>query len=510
MSRVSKNILFNLIGQVLIVALGFWGTRLVFRQLGDEALGILYFAIAIYAVLTPIIDLGISSTVVREVASHVDNDREYVVRLTRTSALLYWVSYALLGVAIWMATPWLVSHWISIRTMDVAVAVKALRVLALGLLLVLPRSLYSNLVRGVQRMEFNNLIDTSTIAFQQAGTILIVSHSGGLIEIADCYLASFLLSIVVYIVTAANFLPWRTFLPGFSADVIRQNSSFTSRMAAYSLLATIQLESDKVLVSRLVPVDLLGFYGVAQTVVVRLGRVTAAVTQAAFPNLSALFHSRNQAGLMREYRRLQDLVCYGMVPVFAALIFAARPMFTYLLNAQAAQILLLPTALLCLGWYMNGTLNIPSTVSLAVGRPDISVWQNVYALGVVNPVAVVLIWKWGLVGAGLSCVFYHLFAYSYGARRIASECLEMDPRDWYLHVLKILALASGTYGVAWLVFRLNSRSESSIILLTFAFGVASAAYLCGAYLSIGKELREGVEGWRSKMRGGVLRYTGSD
>lgn len=79
MSRVSKNILYSPVGQTLIVGLTFWGTRLVFRQLGGEVLGILYFAIATNSVLVQVLDLGISATVIREVSRYISTDREYVV-----------------------------------------------------------------------------------------------------------------------------------------------------------------------------------------------------------------------------------------------------------------------------------------------------------------------------------------------------------------------------------------------------------------------------------------------
>lgn len=508
MSKLSKNIAFNLIGQALVVALGFWGTRLVFHQLGDEALGILYFSIAIYTVLTPILDLGISATVVREVARHLQNDREYVLRLTRTAAFFYWSTYALLALGIYVIAPWLVSRWITLKTLDAQMALHALRILALGWLLMLPRSLYSSLLRGIQRMEFNNLIDVGMIVLQQAGTIVVLIRGGGIVEVAYCYLVSLVFCILAYIATAARFLSWRAFLPGFSRDVIRKNSVYTFWVGAYSLLATVQMEFDKVLMSKLVPVGLLGFYGIAQTMVSRVGRIPGAVTLAAFPNLSVLFHNRDRMGLMREYCRLQDLICYGLVPLFAAIIFAARPLFTYLLNAHAAQILFLPTFLLCMGWYMNATLNIPAVLALAADRADIGAKQNFYALFIVLPVSAWFIWKWGLVGAGLSMVFYHLYAYSYGARRIASECLGMPPGDWYLHVVKILGLASVTYGVAWLILAVSR--QSSIPSLAGAYVLASVAYVWTAYLAMGDELRAGFIGWRERIAGGALSYINSD
>jgi O-antigen/teichoic acid export membrane protein len=507
-SKLTKNIMFNLTGQVLIVALGLFATRDVFRQLGDDALGLLFFSISFNAVLTPVIDLGVSATVVREVARHLSNDREYLVRLMRTSTLFYWCCYALLAVLFWSSAPWIVSQWLTLKTLNAVVAVHALRILALGLLLMLPRSLYSNVLRGVERMEFNNLIDAGTTALQQAGIILILIRGSGLIEIAYWFLVCYLLSIIGYVFIAIRFLPGRAFLPGFSRSVISQNLSYTSGVGAYTVLATVQMESDKAVMSKLVPIGLLGFYGVAQTMVARVSRITGAVTQAAFPALSALFHGHDKSALMREYRRLQDLVCYGLVPVFAAVVFAARPLFTYLLSARAAQMLLLPTALLCLGWYMNATLNIPAILALAVGRADIGAWQNFYAIFVVTPVTIVLIWKWKLVGAALSFVFYHLFAYSYGARRTASECLGMDPLEWYLHVLKILVLASITYGAAWSI--LAMAGLNSIAFLAVAYALASAGYLYVAYLAVGRELRDGFIGLGGRVAGGLLRYVNSN
>ncbi|HXX15498.1 MAG TPA: oligosaccharide flippase family protein [Candidatus Eremiobacteraceae bacterium] len=505
MSKVSKNILYNLVGQTLIVALTFWGTRLVFRQLGDEVLGILYFAIATNNVLVQVLDLGISSTLIREVSRHIATDREYVIQLTRTSVLFYWFSYAGLGLVVWFTVPWVVHRWITLRTLDPTVAVHALRLLALSLLLMLPRSLYSNLLRGVERMEFNNIIDAGSTALRQGGTILIVTRGGGLVEIGYCYLVALVLSILAYLFIAVRFFPWRAFFPGFSREAVRRNVSFTSQMGAYSVLATIQMECDKVLVSRFMPVGLMGFYGVAQTMVTRVTMIPAAVIQAAFPNLSALFQSRDRTGLTREYRRLQDLVCYSLVPAFAAVIFAARPLYTFLFNAQSAQTLLLPTSLLCLGFYMNGTLNVPAILSVAVDRPDISLRQLLYAFLFVPLVTGVLIWKWGLTGASLSFVLYYLYAYSYGGRRWASECIGMAPRDWYMHVLKIFALALLTYGAAWLILVL--MGQTSITALAAAYALASAVYLYAAYLAMGNELREGLIGWQGRMTGRVLRYT---
>jgi len=146
------------------------------------------------------------------------------------------------------------------------------------------------------------------------------------------------------------------------------------------------------IISKLLPITAVGYYGVAYSTASKGALLTGAISQAAFPSLSSLSKAGNRAGLISQYRKLQDLLCYGIVPIFAIIPFAALPLFSYIFNIHTAQLLLLPTILLCIGFYMNGTLTIPYVFSLAIGEPGIAVRLNFYALFVVLPVTAYLIY----------------------------------------------------------------------------------------------------------------------
>jgi hypothetical protein len=137
---------------------------------------------------------------------------------------------------------------------------------------------------------------------------------------------------------------------------------------------------------------------------------------------------------------------------------------------------------------MNGTMSIPYVFSLAVGKPDIAARTNYYALFAVLPVTALLVYEFGIAGAGFSWVFYHLFAYAIMMPRICSECLCMPVWRWYLHVFRIFVLAGLTYGGAWLV--LTFVGSSSILSLASGYAFASIAFVAAAYRLIGDELRE--------------------
>ena len=278
---------------------------------------------------------------------------------------------------------------------------------------------------------------------------------------------------------------------GASREILRVLPyKYSSRMMSITITSSIHMQSDRLIISKLLPIGDVGYYGVAYNVVSRSTMLTGSVSGAAFPSFSALFRSGNINGLMSQYRKFHDLVCFGIVPLFAVILFALIPLFSYLLNKDVAYTLLLPSALLSLGTYMNSTLNIPYIVTLAMGRPDIGARQNIYALFVVLPVTAILIYFLGLTGAGLSWVFYHIFAYSYGVRRTSRECLRVSVWKWYLHILKVLVLTGLTYGIAWLI--LSLIGSFSIFSLSIAYVLATIAFLIVSYFLIGDELRGSV------------------
>ena len=505
MSRLSKNIIYNLLGQGLLLALGFVTVKYIFKRLGEDALGIIYFTAMVNTMLSAVLEMGICSTTVREVSGHFKSEPEYIKNLIRTFSLFYWVAYALFGVVIFFLAPVLVEKWINLKTMDPATAIYVLRILGIASFVALPKSLYVSLFRGLQRMEFNNFIDVAATGLQQFGTILILALGGNLFHVVYWFAACYGLRIFTYLAVSCHFFTVRAIVPGYSAGVVRRNLGFASRMMSISILATIHTQADKVIISKLLPIGTVGYYGVAYSNVSKGTLLTGSITQAAFPSFSALFKAGDRTGLMSQYRKLQDLLCFGIVPIFAIIPFALLPLFSYLLNEEAARLLLLPTTLLCVGFYMNGTLNVPYVFSLAVGKPGITARANFYGLFVTLPVTVLLIYYLGLTGAGLSWIFYHIFAYSYGVPRVCRECMEIRVWKWYLHVLRVYILVGLTYGVAWIT--LGVIGSHSIFSLALAYIGASVVFLIGSYFMIGDELRQTLLSHLQRLKTRIVEVT---
>src|ERR1700680_3833772 len=130
MTRLTKNVIYNVVGQGLILVVSLIAVRFIFRRLGNDVFGIIFFNLTMTAVLTRVLELGVSSTIVREVSSVFDSEVTYIRDLIRTASFVYWTAGLALVVIIWITAPLLVTHWVNLKTLDPDTAATLLRILS--------------------------------------------------------------------------------------------------------------------------------------------------------------------------------------------------------------------------------------------------------------------------------------------------------------------------------------------------------------------------------------------
>jgi O-antigen/teichoic acid export membrane protein len=201
--------------------------------------------------------------------------------------------------------------------------------------------------------------------------------------------------------------------------------------------------------------------------------------------------------MFQQYEKVQKTVNFGALPMFAGVSFAALPIFALVFNSGVADHLLLPTVLLSIGWYMNSTVSVPYLLSIVMGKPELTVRTNTLGLVILLPLTLLLVWRFGLIGAGLSWIAYHLFSYTYFVGMVCKQCLDRSPGFWYIEVAKPFGLAIVTYGPAALV--LAAVDPFHLLVALICFGSASVLYCAGAYLLMGPELRSSIRSIPSRV-----------
>jgi hypothetical protein len=163
---LKRNIVYSLGGQGLVMVLSLIATRLIFHELGDEVLGIIYFAVTVTFALIVFSDMGISPTISREVAVYRHSEPSYVQDLVRTTSLILWGVYLLSCMAVYWFVPVLSEQWLNLQHTDTRIATQAMQLISFSLLLAIPRALYASVINGHERVDLANIANVAATVLQ--------------------------------------------------------------------------------------------------------------------------------------------------------------------------------------------------------------------------------------------------------------------------------------------------------------------------------------------------------
>ena len=372
--------------------------------------------------------------------------------------------------------------------MDRNTAILILRILGPSCLVAVPKTLFFSLLRGLEEMGITNTIEVLTTALQQFGVVLILYFNGDLLTVVYWYSGCYFLRLIMYMIISSSRFGWLAFLPGYFHSVVKRNYNYTSRLVFAAVANTINMQIDKWVITTFMPIAQVGYYGLVNTAFSRSRILIGAVSQAAFPSFSALHAAGERDILMRQYHKMQDIVSYSVVPMFALLIYAFHPLFSFVFNADIARELFVPGLLLCLSTFLQATLTVPYIFALATGNSGITAKQKVFDLIIVPPLAIAFTYWWGLVGAALSIVILNILHIIYGLRRTVRECLKFGMWDWYFPFIKVLTLFLLCYGVPWLIIEM--LGDFSLVSLLIGYIAGSCGFCVGGYLAVHEETRK--------------------
>jgi O-antigen/teichoic acid export membrane protein len=493
MGTVTKNIFYNFVGQSLVMILGMVAVKFIFRDMGEDVFGIICFTILLNGAVCLVLEMGVCSTTVREVSQNIDSKRGYVKDLIQTYSLFFVFTYLVIVCLLFILAPLIIKNWVNLNSMQPEEAVKVFRVLGAGSLIALPKSFYASVLNGLQKMGLSNIIDVLTSGLQQLGTIIILLIGGNVMHVVFWLSLCFIGGGAAYALVISNLLCYDCLIPKFNSYVIKQNMRFSLRVMFITVSGAIHNNIDKIVLSKFASVGSFGYYSFTYTTVLKGALLSGAVSRAVLPHLSSIYKSGDAKEFQKQYCRLHDIMCFGMIPVFAGIYFLFVPVFSFIFNKTVAKNLFLPGFFLCLGFCMNGTMTLPYIASLATGHPGITARKHAIDFLVTIPITIVLIYYFSLVGASLSIVIFYLVAYFYSVPRIYNECLRTSPIVWYRHILKLILLVILSYGPGqFLLF----HTDYGLAKCLSYYLICSAGFLIGAWFIVCDDIRQLVLKYR--------------
>jgi O-antigen/teichoic acid export membrane protein len=401
-SPLKRNILANFAGNAWTALMSFAFVPLYIHFLGIEAYGLMGIFATLQAIFG-LLDLGLSTTLNREMArlSVQPHGGQQMRNLVRTLEGGYWAIGIVIGVTVLTLAPLIANHWLQSTQISPETIQQAIMLMGLVMVLQWPISFYSGGLLGLQHQVLLNGITVTVATLRGLGAVFILWLVSPTIQ------AFFIWQLVIS--TLNTFLVviflWRSLPPTgerarFQGQLLREIWRFAAGMSGISLMALILTQLDKVILSKLLTLEMFGYYTLAGSVAAVLSRFFGPLFIAMYPRFTQLVSQGDEEGLKQLYHRGCQLVSVLVLPVAVVMaVFSKEILLLWTQNptttGQTAPLL----SLLVIGTALNGMMNLPYALQLAYGWTQLAFYINVVAVAVLGPLVYVLASHYGAVGA---------------------------------------------------------------------------------------------------------------
>jgi O-antigen/teichoic acid export membrane protein len=455
---------------------------LYIRLLGIEAYGL----IGMFAVLQSclaLLDGGTRPALAREMARFTAGARsaESTRDLLRSVEIVCAALSLGIAIGIWFAAGWLASEWVSARNLSANVVSKAFVAMGIVISLRFVENIYVSSLVGLQRQVLESVVGATMASARSIGAIAILMwvsptigaffYWQGLVSL----LTVPLLAVIVY-----KTLPSCATRPQFSWSALIQIRRFAAGIFAITSLALLLTQIDKILLSRLLPLSIFGYYALAGVVVNTLYMLTGPIGAAFYPKFTELVARNDQIALTRAYHFAAQLVTVIMGGAGIMLIaFGERIVALWTANPVLAHQVAPLVQVMAIGTLINGLIGIPYQIQLAHGWTALTIRINIVAVALLVPAIYLVVPAYGAIGAAWVWVTLNTGYLAFDIYFMHRRLLRHDMVRWYWRDVTVPLIAAAA--VAEIFHRAipqsSGRVAESCILLASAGGVAAAGAL---------------------------------
>jgi O-antigen/teichoic acid export membrane protein len=451
MSVVAKNTIANYAGQAWSALMGIAFVPVYIRYIGIEAYGVIGFFVALQSLFT-ILDLGLSAALNRELALRSSGGAAAETRdLVRTLEWIYWPTGAVIAFVVWAMSGLLAEQWLHPVSLSVERTAAALMLLGLSLALQWPVSFYTGGLAGLQRQVEANLLLAVFATLRGGGVVLVLWLVAPTIEAFLWWqvIVSALQSAVYALVT------WRVLPPAartaaFSSRELGRVGRFAAGITGIAVLSFLLTQTDRIVLSKILPLDAFGVYAFAASLAYALLRLVYPISTAVYPRYSQLVATGDDAALADFYHRSNQVMAAAVLPAAATVAIFARDLVRlWTGDAALAEACAPMLALLIAGTAANGLMNLPYSLQLAHGWTGLAFRINVASVCILVPTVWILGRAFGGAGAAAAWLALNLGYVAIAVPLMHRRLLRDEMRRWYSQDIGPPAVASVAAALAW-------------------------------------------------------------
>lgn len=436
MTVLKRNIIANFAGQgwAALMALAF--VPLYIKFLGIEAYGLIGFFAMLQGAFQ-ILDFGLSQTMNREMARYSalpDNAGE-ARDLVRTLEVGYWAIGITISISVMIASPFIAGYWIKPGTIPVKTIHHAVMIMGVVAAFQWPLSFYDGGLIGLQKQVLSNGLKIGISTLSSFGAVFILwKISPTITAFFTWQIFVSALSLIFYTVSLWSSLPPADRPPVFNPNLLRNIWRFAAGMSGIALSAIILTQLDKVILSKLLTLEMFGYYtlaAVASSVVPVM--LVSPVFNALFPRFTSLAAINDDTALRLLYHQGSQLMAVLVLPVAAVLsFFSSDILLLWTGSTKTADIASPIVSVLVIGMALNAIMHLPYALQISHGWTSIGLRINTFFIITLVPAIYFMATRYGAIGAAAVWVTLNSIYMLIGVPLTHRRLLKGEMSRWFI------------------------------------------------------------------------------
>lgn len=465
MSVIKQNIIANFGGKAWQALMSLAFVPLYIKFMGIESYGLVGIFASLLA-LFGLLDMGLSTTLNREMArlSALPDKAREMRNLVRTLELPYWGMAFLIGIAVVGLSGPIAHYWVKADKLTPGTVEQALMIMGGVVAFRWPVSLYSGGLMGLQRQVLLNGINIFSATLRGLGAVLVLWLISPTIQ---AFFAWQIFISMVQVSLAAFFLwhslPTSSHRSHFKKELLFRIWRFAVGMTGISITSIILTQTDKIVLSKILPLEMFGYYTLATVVASALYGFIGPVFSALFPRFSQLVSLNDQIGLKELYHKSCQFMSVMILPAAIVVSFFSSEL---LLLWTGDPVTVTNThsivSLLIIGTALNGLGNLPFALQLAHAWTKLALYGNIIASIVLVPMIYFLAQQYGVVGAASAWVILNTGYMLIGIPIMHSRLLKGEQWRWYFNDVGVPLLVAVSTALVWRLFIPDGMSRLSM------------------------------------------------
>lgn len=365
--RIARNALWNILGQILPIAVAVAAVPMLIRAIGLDRFGFLSLAWALIG-YAGLFDLGVSRALTRAVAEELAKDnRSGAVHVAKVGTALMFLFGTVAGVLLFMGAPWIIHGWLNIPEALQSESVAALQILSASIPVVLLMAAYRGVLDACHAFKEANIVRIVMGLFTYAGPLAVTLWTARLEWVVASVVFMRVVSTGWHAVLCRQTLASIPMLSPMDKATVRSLLGLGGWITVSNVVSPLMAQMDRVILGGLVPVKWVGYYATPFDMITRALTLPYAFMAVLFPVIAG--SGGDRAAAQQTYAASIRVLLITMLPITFSALVLAKPLLTLWLGSDFASHSALVLQVLSIGVLANALAQAPANLIQGMGNP---------------------------------------------------------------------------------------------------------------------------------------------